>query len=59
MTIPFSHFIIMSQAFAEFLLDNANSGVELLQVLDHIEDCYNEDVATALWYTDEVTRIIT
>ena len=49
----------MSQAFAEFLLDNANSGVELLQVLDHIEDCYNEDVATALWYTDEVTRIIT
>jgi len=40
----------MSQAFAEFLLDNANSGAELLQVLDHIEDCYNEDVATALWY---------
>lgn len=50
----------MSQAFAEFLLDNANSGAELLQVLDHIEDCYNEDVATALWYNVvEVTRIIT
>jgi len=43
-----SHFIIMSQAFAEFLLDNANSGVELLQVLDHIEDCYNEEVETRL-----------
>tara|TARA_B100000287_G_scaffold433416_1_gene495075 strand:+ start:1977 stop:2081 length:105 start_codon:yes stop_codon:yes gene_type:complete len=34
----------MSQAFAYFLLENANNGVEILQVLDHIA----EEVETAL-----------
>ena len=38
----------MSESFAFFLLENTNTGAEVLQVLDHIVDCVEEDVATAL-----------
>jgi len=39
---------IMSNEFAIFLLDQTNNGNEILQVLDHVYDCVEEEVQTAL-----------